>query len=427
MAKLVMLKRREFLTGLTAVAGSYILTACGGSSDSGTDLDATAAAQSRTGTLMPPASSIVDSTGKKWTLNGTTVYRAGRATSAQNAKVVLYYKSVVYYQDTSNAWYQYANGRWTQSTDPRAAATTNTASSSTAAAAAATTGMAAIGVHCEGDNQTSQYDSFSQWLGKPVQYRVVFTARDSWNDVANPYYLDATKVWISDPSRVEVMSVPLLLPGDGGFSTIANGQRDSAFQSLAQNIKALGKPSQIIIRLGWEHNGNWFPWSSLNDPTGYQAAFRRVVSVMRAVSPEIRFDWCTDYQSYSSFDWTRAYPGDDVVDIISMDVYDEYNQGWSDVLNAPNGVGLNALRAFAKNHGKPEAYPEWGCSIASSGHGDSPTFIDNVYSWISSGGSSVLYQSYWNTNLGGPNAAIQGPLAGNVPNAAAEYKAVFSR
>jgi hypothetical protein len=416
-----MLKRREFLTGLTAVAGSYILTACGGSSDAGGDLASTAAAASRSGTLMPPATSIVDSTGKKWTLKNATVYRAGKKTAATSAQLVLYFKNGIYYQNTSNAWFSWtdSSGNWTSSTDPR---------STTAAATPATAGMAAIGVHNEGDNDTSLYDAFSQWLGKPVMYRVLFTARDSWNDVANPYFMDATKLWVNeDPGHVDVMSVPLLLSGDGGFSTISGGQRDSYFQSLAKNIKATGKPGQVIIRLGWEHNGNWFEWSSLNDPSGYKAAFRRVVTVMRAISPEIRFDWCTDFQSYSSFDWTSAYPGDDVVDIISMDVYDEYNSGWNDILNTPNGIGLTAFRAFAKNHGKQEAYPEWSCSTSSNGHGDSPTFIDNMYNWIAAGGSSVLYQSYWNTNLGGPNAAIEGPLAGNVPKAAAEYKLMFSR
>jgi hypothetical protein len=50
-----------------------------------------------------------------------------------------------------------------------------------------------------------------------------------------------------------------------------------------------------------------------------------------------------------------------------------------------------------------------------------------MYSWIQAGGSNVLYHSYWNTNQGGPDSAIEGSLAGNVPNGAAEYKAVFSK
>jgi hypothetical protein len=410
-----MFERRQFLTGLTAVAGSYLLPAFGDSSGLDGNLSASATAQARSGTVMPPASSIVDTVGNTWTLRNGAVYREGRATSAKEAKLVLFYKSIIYYQDRSNAWYRYAKGRWTQSTDPRI----GTFSSTTAAA----TEMAAIGLHCEG-NDTSQYDAFSQWLGKPVKYRVVFTGRDSWDDVASPYYLAATRIWIkASPSHVEVMSVPLLLPGDGSFSTISSGDRDRAFASLAQNIKALGKPSQVVIRLGWEHNGNWVPWHSLKDPAGYVAAFRRVVSVMRAVSSEIRFDWTTDFQSKSSFDWRRAYPGDDVVDIISMDVYDEYHRGWDDLLDAP--AGLRALRAFARAHGKPEAYPEWGCSTGSHGYGDNPDFIVRMHEWITTGAPHVLYHAYWNTYLGGPDAKIHGNRAGRVPLAANMYRHLF--
>lgn len=286
--------------------------------------------------------------------------------------------------------------------------------------------FAALGLHSEGDQSISQYNSFSKWLGKPVQYRVVFTARNAWSDVSDPYYLEATKHWLySDPAHFEVMSVPLLLNANDTFSTVISGQRDTVFRKLAENISAMGQTEKVIIRLGWEYNGNWFAWSAIKDPAGYKEAYRQVVSVMRNAAPGIRFDWTTDFQSYSTFDWTSAYPGDDVVDIVSMDVYDEYNRGWSDIENAP--TGLKAFRAFAKLHHKPEAYPEWGCSTGSHGHGDSPEFIARFYGWLKDGAPNVLYQAYWNTNLGGPDAAIEGPRSGRVPLAASKYRVLFSQ
>jgi hypothetical protein len=200
-------------------------------------------------------------------------------------------------------------------------------------------GVAAIGLHAEGDLHTAQYDAFGAWLGKPVLYRIVFTAREKWQDVADPYYLAATQRWINgDPRRVEVMSVPLLLDSDRDFSTVTSGSVDYAFAGLARNIKAIGRPEQVIIRLGWEHNGKWYHWNALKNPEGYKAAYRHVVNVMRKIAPGLRFDWTTDFQSHSSFDWQRAYPGDDVVDIMSMDVYDEYHKGWNDVLDAKSGL-----------------------------------------------------------------------------------------
>ncbi|MBB5403371.1 glycoside hydrolase family 26 protein [Paraburkholderia youngii] len=296
---------------------------------------------------------------------------------------------------------------------------THAASDSTASP-----GVAAIGLHSEGDMYTAQYDSFGAWLGEPVQYRIVFTAREKWQDVAEPYYLATTQRWInSDPRRVEVMSVPLLLASDHGFATVTSGKVDYAFASLARNIKAIGRPEQVIIRLGWEHNGNWYRWSAIKDPEGYRAAYRHVVHVMRKVAPGLRFDWTTDFQSHSNFNWQSAYPGDDVVDIMSMDVYDEYHEGWGDMLNAR--TGLRSFRAFARAHGKPEAYPEWGCSTRPEGYGDDPEFIEHFHGWIESGAPNVLYQSYWNTHLGGPNAVIYGDQSGRVPLAANKYRELF--
>jgi hypothetical protein len=286
--------------------------------------------------------------------------------------------------------------------------------------------FAALGLHSEGDQSTSQYSEFSQWLGKPVQYRIVFTARNAWSDVSDPYFMEATKRWLySDPGHIEVISVPLLLHTDDTFSSLVDGQRDSVFRELAERITSTGQPQRVIIRLGWEHNGNWYAWSAIKDPVGYREAYRQVVTIMRKVAPGIRFDWTTDFQSNSSFDWKSAYPGDDVVDIISMDVYDEYNNGWSDIENAP--TGLKAFRAFAKAHNKPEAYPEWGCSTGSHGHGDSPEFIEHFHDWLKDGAPNVLYQAYWNTNLGGPDAAIEGSHSGHVPLAAIKYRGLFSQ
>jgi hypothetical protein len=288
--------------------------------------------------------------------------------------------------------------------------------------------LAAVGLHSEGDSDTSQYKAFGAWLGKPVLYRVVFTARNSWTDVANPYFMNATKEWLNaDPRHVEVMSVPLELDPDKSkqFSAINSGQQDRTFRELASNIKSTGHPERVIIRLGWEHNGDWFPWSAICDPSGYKAAFRRVVNVMRTVAPQIRFDWNTDFQSFSRSDWRKAYPGDDVVDIISMDVYDEYHHGWDDIENAD--AGLKAFRSFARQHQKPEAYPEWSCSTGSRGNGDCPLFVENFHAWLAQGAPNVLYQAYWNTNLGGPDAVIHGPGSGNVPLAAAKYRTLFSQ
>jgi hypothetical protein len=122
--------------------------------------------------------------------------------------------------------------------------------------------------------------------------------------------------------------------------------------------------------------------------------------------------------------WTDAYPGDDVVDMISMDVYDHYNSGWDDLVRGD--AGLQALRDFARTHGKLEAYPEWGCSTDTHGHGDDPEFIEHMADWFTAAPGGVAYQGYWNTPAGGPNAALHGEGAGRVPKAASAYRRRFA-
>jgi hypothetical protein len=85
-----MVKRRQFVGGLVALGGSYLLGACGGGggeeSNGGTSASGnsavkatahTAVSPSANGAAMPPASSIIDSAGAVWTLSGGVLYKNG--------------------------------------------------------------------------------------------------------------------------------------------------------------------------------------------------------------------------------------------------------------------------------------------------------------------------------------------------------------
>jgi hypothetical protein len=296
--------------------------------------------------------------------------------------------------------------------------------------------MTLIGCHAGSDTSYSQYDDFGTWLGRKCMLRVTFAAQNSWSDIANPYQLSTTKSWLNtDLNRQEVLTLALI-PNTGSnlsLSAVAAGTNDTYFKSCATNINALGSDSsgnsyakRIIIRLGWECNGNWYPWgmsASGNTPTLYKNAFAHVVPVMQAIAPDLRFEWNLSLTGASiSGGLIAGYPGDSAVDIISIDVYDGYDGSWHDVVNGGNGSmsgGLAGYRSFCIAHNKPEAYSEWGLSTNSSpstaGHGDNPLFVEMMYMWMASAaaaGSSVYHQAVWNTHSGGPNAAISGSSAG---------------
>src|ERR1700738_936780 len=124
-----MVKRRQFIGGLAALGGSYLLSACGGGSEDGSSgtagsaaskATARASAASASGTTMPPAASITDSTGAVWTLSGGVVYQNGAiAGNNYNVTLALWYKGSIYHENSSGQFYQWNGSAWVSSIDPR--------------------------------------------------------------------------------------------------------------------------------------------------------------------------------------------------------------------------------------------------------------------------------------------------------------------
>ena len=293
---------------------------------------------------------------------------------------------------------------------------------------------AGLALHMGSDMTIKQYNDFSNWLGKPVMYRVTFVDGTSWSTISSPYFLStATKPWLaSNPNRHEIITVPLM-PNSGNqamLAQIAAGDYDSYYKTLAKYLATkTGAPQRIIIRLGWELNGKWYPWSAVGHAAEYKAAYRHVVQVMRSQCNVLHFEWNLAWGANPKFDWTTAYPGDDVVDVMGMDAYDQYNSGWSNMLNAYEGLAF--FRNFAHKHGKPEAYTEWADSIQPSpaGRGDDTAYVQGMYDWLQAGGANVMYAGYWNTPSGGPNGVIYSNSTSykvTVPNSSALYKKLFS-
>lgn len=303
-----------------------------------------------------------------------------------------------------------------------------------------------LGMHAGQDIYTSQYASFTTWLGQPCLTRNVFGAYDTWAHIGTPIVLSggATATWLKQgPQYQEVIAIgmcPFTSVSSSGvtLAQVAAGAGDTYWTALGNAIKTYANAyqSQIVLRLGWEMNGDWYQWgfgtanASWNTITDFVAAWKRIVPLIRANAPNVRFEWCpaagrnitnglnAAYPSGSNGDGTAlASDGKPCVDIIGLDVYDSYNTGWPSILNGGNGVitgGLSGFRTFAQGKGKPEAYTEWGCVNTINGNQDNPTYISGMYFWLNTPGANIDHHGYWNTYAGGPNAAIQGSSVGVV-------------
>lgn len=79
---------------------------------------------SASGTTVPPADLITDTTGTLWTLVSTTtsgaqISRSGTVdSSTSNVTIILFLSNIVYYQ-TGVAWYSWTNNAWVSVPDPR--------------------------------------------------------------------------------------------------------------------------------------------------------------------------------------------------------------------------------------------------------------------------------------------------------------------
>jgi len=132
-----------------------------------------------------------------------------------------------------------------------------------------------------------------------------------------------------------------------------------------------------VIVLGWEMNGTTYTHRCGPDPVAWKAYWKRIVTAMRSVSgQEFRFDFAPS-RGRDAVPWTECYPGDDVVDIIGMDSYDQPPaRTFDEQVNEP--YGLQKHVDFAAEHGKPISFPEWGLFR----NGDNPRYMRRMLEWI---------------------------------------------
>lgn len=137
------------------------------------------------------------------------------------------------------------------------------------------------------------------------------------------------------------------------------------------------KVPDTIVVLGWEMNGTTYTHRCGPDPEAWKKYWNRIVTTMRSVpGQKFRFDF-TPSRGPDAIPWTKCYPGDDTVDIIGMDSYDQPT-GMSFDQQVREPYGLQAHVDFAKAHGKPISYPEWGLFR----NGDNPEYMRRMLDWI---------------------------------------------
>jgi beta-mannanase len=273
---------------------------------------------------------------------------------------------------------------------------------------------------------TAEVSAFETFLGTPVTNAMAFANGTTWANLqANA--VDATVLGTTHSIHWSVA-----IPSDGTttLAQVAAGMWDSQFKTLA-NLFLATRPSDAIIfvRIFWEFQNTSFAWNSVGKEASYTGAFRRVTQLFLNISKKFRFIWCPAWNTTvagqsTAYNPVQAYPGNQFVDVVGMDVYyttqtdgTDPNAAWRFKQAAP--FGLNFISSFAFANGKPQSIDEWGINtdVASQ-------YISAQLEWFEA--NNVALYNYFDVN----NATLpdfQTQISGNqYPTAGARFQHEFS-
>jgi hypothetical protein len=314
------------------------------------------------------------------------------------------------------------------------------------------------------------YDAYGPWLNRNVIWAEDFMPIETWDNLeGQSWQMGTWGPWVAKvPGRRYILSLPMLPGGWSGkgpssgtgahiavsLEEGAKGTYNPHFTKLAESLVKHGL-GNTIIRVGWEFNGGWYTWRAQSDAKAkaYAAYFHQIVTAMRAVpgAENLKFDW-NPALMWNGYPFEDAWPGDDVVDYIGLDVYDQswvkdtypipagatadetlqrQKAAWDAAINN-NDFGLPFWLKFAAKHNKPLTFPEWGVCNRKDGHGggDNVYFIQQMFDFIYNPANNVYFESYFDVVAGDGDHQLcpdpEGKIQTKFPNAAAKFKELFS-
>jgi hypothetical protein len=242
-----------------------------------------------------------------------------------------------------------------------------------------------------------EVERYEDWIGTEIPYVLEFWGRDDdWGKIDDPRWV--IDLWIPT-GRTVVYSIAMLPNDRFTLEDGAAGAYDAHWRRFAEAFAERGE-TDAILRIGWEFNGDFYPWAAGGKEDLFVDYWRRIVDVLRSVpGTNFQFDW-SPLGGNRGADVERAYPGDEYVDFIGLDAYDNSpvntspEDRWLDIRDREYGLAWHS--DFATTHGKRMTFPEWGLTVReqdSLGGGDNPYYIEQMHDWIHS--HDVAYAMYF--------------------------------
>ena len=266
-------------------------------------------------------------------------------------------------------------------------------------------------------NSIREMNAIGRRIGMPFRCGAVYNNVGTWDAWTKPWFIshnDPDLNWAGwvrrAPDRRKLVIGQSMIPTEGMPADWrrrgARGQYDGRIRLLARNLVKAGL-GRSVIRLGFEANGDWnadHVGHSDRDFAQWRRYWARFARVMNRVpGARFTFDWNLN-AAYRDIPLRKIYPGDRVVDVIGIDVYDSSGRTlpaaasprrWPAIARQPGGV--REIVAFARSRRKPISIPEWGLvGRADNGGGDNARFVAAIAALVRT--NQVAYQAYFNND-----------------------------
>ncbi|MEI2764239.1 MAG: glycosyl hydrolase [Dermatophilaceae bacterium] len=286
------------------------------------------------------------------------------------------------------------------------------------------------GVWLGGRMSTGDLEQFATWRGARVETVTTYVAYDTWADMKNAWTISTFDGF---PGTLVYGLALLPTREKGSLQDVVDGKHDDVWHAVAANLR-LHSRQRSIVRIGLEANGTWFPWGATAvTAQTFKDAYRRVAGILRQQLPEVLlgFDITCAVGLKGDADrlapLTVLYPGDDVVDIVGCDIYDDRSHDVSGgqyqaLTRFAKGPGLLDIADFARARGKPMAVPEWGLD-AVLGKKDNPDFISAMHRFFVDHPGEVLFENYFNEPGTTLKSSLWDPV--NNPESSRVYRSLW--
>jgi hypothetical protein len=292
-------------SGSDAAAASEDASWLDGSADAGEEgtgesgIDAAVKKESECGTTVPPAAAIVDSNLDVWTLtSGGQIARNGIVDTVTNGVVLLLYFKGVVYQEAHALWWAWKGGGWQDAADPRVGGSCMGDSGIDGSVSPGSlTYMIGYGGGAMSDSQVAAAEVFT---GRPMDIGSDGITVDGFQF---PAYTSSNGRKLGKIIMFEMLSASYDSNKSlNDMNQAASGAYDATYAQMAQAMANSVEPI-VSCRIGWEMNGDWYPWSAYNGnaanatPANYIATFQRIARIVRQYNPDTLIEWCPNYSA----------------------------------------------------------------------------------------------------------------------------------